>query len=162
MINNRLLPLLSVFILLGVAACAAPQSQQVTLSQKSAVELRSIQTRTFETPDESKVYRAILAVMLDLGFVIETLEPEAGTVVGSKYENLYLTSVISSSNEISTTVRANAMLTNAWNSIQIDSAEFYQKRFFEPLSQALFLDAMYETASDSTPKKSDNTQKTNQ
>lgn len=155
--NKRLLPLLAVFSVLGLTACAAPQQPSVILSEKSAVELRSIQTRTFETPDERKVYRAMLSVMQDLGYAITSVEPKSGIIVGNKLAQLDLTTVISSSNEISTTVRANAVVKifphEQAPSYQVDSPEFYQDRFFEPLSQALFLDSMYETASDRLQKK---------
>jgi len=122
------------------------------LSEKTALELRSIQTRTFETPDEHKVYRAILSVMQDLGYAITSLEPAAGTVTGNKLAQLDLTATISSSDEETTTVRANAVVKinpqRLAQSYQVDSPEFYQVRFFEPLSQALFLNTTYEMVPD--------------
>lgn len=154
--NKRLSPILSIFLVLSLAACVTNQAPPMVLSQKSALELRSMQTRTFETPDEHKVYRAILSVMQDLGYAITSLEPEAGTVTGNKLAQLDLTATISSSNEKTTTVRANAVVKvnplKLTPQHQVDSPEFYQRRFFEPLSQALFLDAMYETAPDSARK----------
>lgn len=149
-------PILLALLVFGLIGCATNQEPPVVLSKKSAVELRSIQSRTFETPDEKKVFRAILSVMLDLGYAVTSLEPKVGTVTGNKLAQLNLTASISASDEKTTTVRANAVVkTNPQKealSHQVDSPEFYQKRFFEPLSQALFLDAMYETA----PKSSQN------
>lgn len=149
-------PIIPIVLVLSLSACVTNQPPPVILSKKSAVELRSIQTRAFETSDEHKVYRAILSVMQDLGYAITSLEPEAGTVTGNKLAQLDLTASISSSNEKTTTVRANAVVKmtpqKMMQSHQVDSPEFYQKRFFEPLSQALFLDAMYETAPNSVKK----------
>jgi len=105
-----------------------------------------MQSRTFEEPDEKKVFRAILAVMLDLGYAVTSLEPNAGTITGNKLAQLTLTASIATSNENTTTVRANAVIKETPQKLspphQVDNPEFYQKRFFEPLSQALFLDAM--------------------
>jgi hypothetical protein len=135
-------------VLLGcsLSACVTNQEPPVVLSKKSAVEVRSMQSRTFEEPDEKKVFRAILAVMLDLGYAVTSLEPNAGTVTGNKLAQLTLTASIATSNENTTTVRANAVIKETPQKLspphQVDNPEFYQKRFFEPLSQALFLDAM--------------------
>jgi len=154
--NKLRSPIIVIVLVLTLAACATNQPPPVVLSKKSAVELRSMQTRAFETSDEHKVYRAILSVMQDLGYAITSLEPEAGTVTGNKLAQLDLTASISSSNEKTTTVRANAVVKLTPQKLapthQVDSPEFYQKRFFEPLSQALFLDAMYETKPDSAQK----------
>ena len=148
--------IISIMLIFSLAGCATDQEPPVIMSQKSAVELRSMQSRTFETPDEKKVFRAILAVMLDLGYAITSLEPKAGTITGNKLAQLKLTASISASNSRTTTVRANAVVKTNPQKLapphQVDSAEFYQKRFFEPLSQALFLDAIYED----TPKSSQN------
>lgn len=138
-------------IVLALPGCVTTQEPELVLSKKSAVELRAMQSRTFETPDEKKVFRAILAVMLDMGYAVTTLEPKAGTITGNKLAQLTLTASIANRNETSTTVRANAVVkTNPQKQAQphqVDSPEFYQKRFFEPLAQALFLEAMYETSS---------------
>ena len=148
--------IISIFLIFSLAACVTNQPPPVVLSKKSAVELRSMQTRAFETSDEHKVYRAILSVMQDLGYAVTSLEPEAGTVTGNKLAQLKLTASISSSNKKTTTVRANAVVKTGTQKMapshQVDSPEFYQKRFFEPLSQALFLDAMYETTPDNAQK----------
>jgi len=140
--------ILSVVLVASVAGCATNQEPPVVASQKSAVELRAMQSRKFETADEKKVFRAILAVMLDLGYAITSMEPKAGTITGNKLAQLTLTASISSSDRKTTTVRANAVVKTNPQKLaqphQVDNPEFYQKRFFEPLSQALFLDALYE------------------
>ena len=150
--NKWIPPILSIFLVISLAACVTNQEPPVVLSNKSALELRSMQTRTFETPDERKVYRAIFSDMQDLGYAITSLEPGAGTVTGNKLAQLDLTASISSVDKKTTTVRANATVKVGPQKMipphQVDSPEFYQKRFFEPLSQALFLDAMYETVPD--------------
>lgn len=148
--------IIPIFLVLSLAACVTNQPPPIVLSKKSAVELRSMQTRVFETPDEHKVYRAILSVMQDLGYAITSLEPDSGVVTGNKLAQLNLTAAISSSNDKTTTVRANAVVQINSRKMtprhQVDDPEFYQKRFFDPLSQALFLDAIYDPLPDTGQK----------
>ncbi|NIY77619.1 hypothetical protein HED22_18355 [Thalassospira sp. HF15] len=136
-----------VFLICGVLALGACQTtQEVILSQKSALEMRSIQSRVYDTDDQPKVYRAVLAVMLDLGYAITSVDPEAGVVSGNKLAKLDLTASVAARGEEQSVVRANAVVQTAPNlaPMQVDAPEFYQQRFFEPLSEALFLEAMDE------------------
>jgi hypothetical protein len=145
--NNFKFSIVIILLVFSVSGCVTRKEPPVVMSKKSAVELRAMQSRKFETPDEKKVFRAILAVLLDLGYAVTSMEPKAGTITGSKLAQLRLTASIAASDEKTTTVRANAVVKTNPQKLapphQVDVPEFYQKRFFEPLSQALFLDALY-------------------
>ena len=133
-----------VLAVLALAGCATSQPE-VIVSSKSAVELRSMQSRAFETGDKRTVYRAVLATLQDLGYTVTGLEPEAGTVTGDKLARLTLTASVYSRGATRTIVRANAIVKlgpQVQQGHQVDAPEFYQKRFFEPLSKALFLEAL--------------------
>lgn len=139
-----------VFLICGVLILGACQTtQEVILSKKSALEMRSIQSRVYDTDDQPKVYRAVLAVMLDLGYAITSVNPEAGVVSGNKLAKLDMTASVAARGQEQSVVRANAVVQTAPNlaPMQVDAAEFYQQRFFEPLSAALFLEAMNEELS---------------
>lgn len=142
---------MSALLVLSLSACQT--TKDVVLSEKSALELRSIQSRIFETPDERKVFRAIISVMQDLGYALTSVEPEAGVVSGNKLAMLDLTVAVNRKGTDATVVRSNAIVKVNHQAIphQVDSPEFYQQRFFEPLSQALFLDALYDE--DANPKE---------
>jgi len=67
-VRKRSLTLVSaIFVTMVVSSCVTTEEPQIVMSTKGAVELRAIQSRKFDTPDDKKVYRAIIAVMLDLG-----------------------------------------------------------------------------------------------
>lgn len=138
-------PLVMPFLLvLLLSACQT--TKEVVLSEKSALELRTIQSRIFDTSENAKVYRAVISVMQDLGYAITSVEPESGLISGNKLAQLDLTAVVNEKGDNQTVVRANAIV-QPHRSVapsQVDSAEFYQKRFFEPLAQALFLNALYD------------------
>jgi hypothetical protein len=139
--------LVAAIALITLSACQTTK-QQVVLSKKGALELRNIQSRVYETPDQSKVYRAVISVMQDLGYAITSIEPEAGVISGNKLAQLDVTAAVNKRGTETTVVRANAIVKIGTHAQavphQVDSAEFYQLRFFAPLSQALFLDALYD------------------
>jgi hypothetical protein len=119
------------------------------IDRKSAVELRSMQTRVFQVGDKHKVYRAILSVLQDLGYMVTAADPEAGTVSGSKLGWIDITIAVSPTKN-GTSVRANALMTSSamhgypGENPQISFPQFYQRWFYEPLSKALFLEALYD------------------
>lgn len=51
---------------------------------ETTVETRALQTRRFDTLDETRMLSAVAGVMQDLGFNIDSTESELGLVVGSK------------------------------------------------------------------------------
>ncbi len=136
-----ILLLASIFL----AACANT-TPQIIMSKKGAVELRAMQSRAFETSNRNKVFRGIIATFQDLGYSIEKVEPAAGTVTADKLARLTMTATVYPRNENRMIVRANAIVkiapTQAAQGVQVDGAEFYQQRFFEPLSKAIFLQAL--------------------
>ena len=129
-----------------LAGCAAQQPELVT-SEKSAVELRAMQGRIFETADMDRVYRGIITSFLDSGYAVLEANHSAGTVTAEKGAQLKMTVSIQPTGESRTVVRANAIVKHRPDQrtgYQVDSPEFYQQHFFAPLAQALFLDALAE------------------
>ena len=142
---NARIPFVVMLAALSLGACATQQPETI-LSQKSAVELRAMQSRAFETGDQPKVYRAVLATFQDLGYTITKVEPAAGTVSADKLARLSMTASVYPRGENRTIVRSNAIVKvgpQGDQGHQVDAPEFYQQRFFEPLSKALFLTALY-------------------
>ena len=140
-----------------LAAACTTERPELILSEKSAVELRSIQSRAFDTGDKKKIYRAMISTFQDLGYTISKVEPEAGTVSASKLAVLRMTATVYPQSEKRSMVRVNAIIRPNFQIVtghQVDAPEFYQQRFFEPLSKALFLTAL-QVEDDEVPKKSD-------
>jgi hypothetical protein len=127
---------------LAAGGCASPQVTEV-LSTKSPVELRAMQTRAFDTTDQNKMLRTIVATLQDNGYTIDKVEPPAGTVSATKLAQLRLTATATQHGTSQITVRANAMVRMAnLRDTQVDDPVFYQQLFFEPLSKAIFLSAL--------------------
>lgn len=132
-------------MLLAVAGCQTGRSDDVVLSTKSPVELRAMQARAFETGDRRKTLRAVVATLQDLGYSVEKVEPDAGTVTATKLATLRLTASVYPRGTTRMIVRANALVKlQAQQAVrnQVDDPEFYLKYFFEPLSKAMFLSAL--------------------
>jgi len=137
----RFLTTCMVAVLLGACVQERPE---IILSKKSAVELRAMQSRAFETGDQDKAFRGIIATFQDLGYSILKVEPDAGTVTADKLAQLKMTASAYKRHENRLIVRANAVVKLAPDAIgqQVDDPNFYLQRFFEPLSKALFLQAL--------------------
>ena len=138
-----------------LSACAPPPEPPTIMSQLSPVELRSMQTRIFETGNQSDVFRALISTYQDLGYTLTSIEAESGTITANKLAVLTLTSTVTSINSEQASVRVIGIVKSipqARQTYQIDSPLFFQQRVFEHLSKSLFLRALYE---DGTEAKTD-------
>lgn len=136
-------PLVALALLAGalLAGCAAPPREApVIASDKSAVELRAMQSRLFDTSDRSRTLRGVIATLQDLGYTIDKVDAGSGTVTATKLSALRLSAtVMPRGRQIA--VRANAQVKLGDRSAEVDDPEFYQRLFFEPLSHGLSLAA---------------------
>jgi hypothetical protein len=121
-----------------VTACQTDSKQQVLLTHKSQVALRAVQTRTFDTPDQNRTLRAVIATLQDLGFVIDKADVELGAVSATKLDvyAMRMTVTVRPRGERQTAVRASAQ----YNLVAVSDAEPYQQ-FFVALEKAMFLTA---------------------
>lgn len=132
-----LLPLLVLGLAL-LAGCANRNQFVLDSGSQSQVQLRSIQSRVYDTTDQEGALRTIIATLQDLGFVIEKADNQLGTVSGTKLDryDLRMTVSVRPKNEQQLLVRANAQ----YNIYPVNDPEPYQK-FFDALSKAMFLTA---------------------
>ena len=128
-----------IFILFSfiVVGCATTQ-QRLLDSESSQVQLRSIQTRAFDTTDKEKTLRTVMSTLQDLGFVIDKADAILGTVSATKLKSyaLRMTVTVRPRGETQLLVRANAQ----YNVQPVTDPEPYQQ-FFASLEKAMFLTA---------------------
>ena len=134
--NRRLL--LAAVAAVTVAGCQTDSKNQVLATSQSAVQLRSYQSRAFDTTDRSKTLRTIIATLQDLGFVIDKADAVLGTVSATKLNNyqLRMTVTVRDRGATQMLVRANAQ----FNITAVEDPKPYQQ-FFEALEKAMFLTA---------------------
>ena len=132
--NNAVLVMIVFSLLVG---CATTQ-QRLLDSDSSQVQLRSIQTRAFDTTDKEKTLRTIMSTLQDLGFVIDKADSTLGTVSATKlkYYALRMTVTVRPRGETQLLVRASAQ----YNVKPVTDPEPYQQ-FFTSLEKAMFLTA---------------------
>lgn len=120
-----------------LTACDTSKSKVLEASS-SAVQLRSMQTRAFDTTDKQTTLRTVIATLQDLGFVIDKADEDLGSVSGTKLDGYQLRMTVSvrprGSNQL--LVRANAQ----YNLQAVEDPQPYQQ-FFDALEQAMFLTA---------------------
>ncbi len=132
-------------LLLLVTACATTQDHLLDMNT-SQVQLRSIQSRAFDTTDKEKTMRAIIATLQDLGFMLDRADYTLGVVTASKaradtmqmqvYATLRITVTVRPRGEKQLLVRASA----EYQRSPVTDPKPYQN-FFNSLEKAMFLEA---------------------
>jgi len=121
-----------------LAGCVTDSKKHILSTSESQVQLRSIQTRAFDTSDRNTTLRTVIATLQDLGFVIDKADDVLGTVSATKLDGylLQMTVTVRPKGESQTLVRANAQ----YNLKAVEDPEPYQD-FFTSLEKAMFLTA---------------------
>jgi len=144
MISDRFCKMLLMLIpLLLLAGCMTTHDRLLDMDT-SQVQLRSIQSRAFDTTDKEKTMRAIIATLQDLGFMLDRADYTLGVVAASKARadvmqapgSLRVTVTVRPRGEKQLLVRANAEYMRA----PVTEPKPYQN-FFNSLEKAMFLEA---------------------
>ncbi|MGQ0694818.1 MAG: hypothetical protein ACT4OL_04490 [Nitrospiraceae bacterium] len=124
-----------------VQGCAAPQPPQDLLAPTEAqMKIRSVQTRTFDVKDRQLAMRGVIAVLQDLGFIIERANEALGLVTAARfaepnyYDVVSVTVTVRPEAEGRMMIRANAI----YNNKPIEDPKVYQN-FFATLERSLFV-----------------------
>lgn len=75
---------------LSFVGCANNSTKSALDVGTDQVQLRQIQSRAFDTTDKAKTLRTVIAVLQDLGFVIDKADLELGTVTATKLDGYAL------------------------------------------------------------------------
>jgi hypothetical protein len=133
-----LLPALGCLVLCAMLGGCAVSNKAVLETGGSAVELRSYQSRAFDTTDKEKTLRTIIATLQDLGFVVDKADATLGSVSATKlsgYE-LRMTVTVRPRGQTQLIVRANAQ----YKEKAVEEPKPYQD-FFTALEKSMFLAA---------------------
>ncbi len=139
MLRSRKLTALGLGLVLVMVGCATSSSTQAPEAKKSPVQLRSIQSRVFDTTDLENTLRTVVATLQDLGFVIDKADAVLGTVSATKLAGyrLRMTVSVRPHGRTQLLVRANAQ----HNVTAVEDPVTYQQ-FFNALGQSMFLTAL--------------------
>ena len=138
--HRELLLLIPLFLL---TSCMTTHDRLLDMDT-SQVQLRSIQSRAFDTMDKELTMRAIIATLQDLGFMLDRADYALGVVAASKSRadvlhapgSIRITVTVRPRGEKQLLVRANA----EYQLQPITDPKPYQN-FFNSLEKAVFLQA---------------------
>lgn len=135
--NARTLIAIVVVVCTVMAGCASSPNRAI-FESTSAVELRSYQSRAFDTTDRQGTLRTVIAALQDLGFVIDRADATLGTISATKLDDYELRVTVTARRRgaTQTLVRISATHGNA----PIEDPGPYQD-FFTTLEKAMFLSA---------------------
>lgn len=134
-------PFLLVFCLatLFLSGCQTNMSEQILATGESQVQLRSFQTKAFDTQDKAKTMRSVISTLQDLGFVLQKADQVLGTVTAVKFvrnQEFRMSVTVRERGTTQVLVRANAQ----YQARNVENPEIYQD-FFSSLSKSMFLTA---------------------
>ena len=125
-----------VAVLFGLSGCATPKRQLMTLDA-SQVNLRSMQTRAFDTTDKNKALRSVISTLQDFDFLILDANKVLGLVSAVRRTDwLQISIAVRPRGETQLLVRANM----EYNRSGVEDPSVYQK-FFSLLEKSMFLTA---------------------
>lgn len=132
----------ALLISLGLGGCASPppEPENLLAPTDAQMQIRNLQTRTFDVADRRTAMRGVIAALQDLGFIIERANEPLGMVTGARfaepryYDVVGVTVTVRTLNESQTTIRVNAIFNNE----PIMDPEVY-RNFFATLERALFI-----------------------
>jgi hypothetical protein len=120
--------------------CAPKPTQELFAPTEAQLKLRSFQTRTFDVKDRQAALRAVIAVLQDLGFLIERANEPLGFVTAERFAEPHYLDIVSVTVTVRTQedgrmmIRANAIYHNK----PIEDPKVYQN-FFASLERSLFV-----------------------
>jgi len=120
------------------AGCRSNSMDEVLATDATQVQLRAMQSRSFETADQGLTVRNVISTMQDLGFVVDKVDDALGTVSGTKMQDyvMRMTVTIRPTGKKLMQVRASAQ----YNLTAVSDPAPYQQ-FFSALEKAMFLRA---------------------
>lgn len=138
MIQTQLIKYCAILIAVIILNGCTSSKAQVLATNESQVQLRSIQTRAFDTKDKNQTLRTVMATLQDLGFVIDEADDVLGSVSATKLDRyaMKMTVTVRPRGTTQMLVRANAQ----YNLRAVEDPEPYQQ-FFDALAKAMFLTA---------------------
>jgi hypothetical protein len=111
---------------------------QVLISHEDQAELRTIQSRIFDTTDEVKTLRAVMVALQELGFVIINADAFSGSVNAIKLDHSAVRIKVDVRLHGETQIHVRAI--TRYNLQPIEDPELY-RQFFTALEKAMFLTA---------------------
>lgn len=130
--------LILAFFGLSGGVCMSKEKKPLKLElAESPLKIRSMQTRAFDTTDENRTLRAIIATLQDFGFVIKKADEALGTITARRIDKYPIRLTVTVRRRRTTQVLVRM---NAYYGGPVREPVIYQN-FFTSLANSMFLTA---------------------
>jgi hypothetical protein len=126
-----------VLLAAAVAACESSKKELLRPPEEQSA-LRAMQSRAFDTTDEQKTMRAVIATLQDLGFVIDDANSPLGIVSATKLDGGVVRVMVTVKQHGTKQVSVRASVQSGTKTVT-DPATYQE--FFVALSKGMFLTA---------------------
>jgi hypothetical protein len=168
MFNKKKL-LISLGILFFITGCSNVKTLKITpenniINKESALQIRDIQTRTFDNTTKEDLLNAIVDTLLDDGYFVTMIDSKTGVISAKNSKNnpeLNLVSVVKELKNNTFLVRfsINAIDTSiALKSYILIEDDIIYRYLFDKLRKSLFLDEEFYQTKDNTKKEKNKVQ----
>lgn len=121
----------------SLAGCGS-SSRQLTEMEDSQVNVRTVQSRAFDSTDKNRMLRTVIATLQDFGYVMDKADEELGVITATRLDGgtQRITVTVRPRGETQLLVRASMLRGRS----AVTNLQAYQN-FFTSLSKSIFLDA---------------------
>ncbi len=127
----------AIVILIGLSGCGTSKNHLLKIDE-SQVQLRSIQTRAFDTTEKNKMLRTVITTLQDFDYVLDKADATLGMISATKLDKhqYRITVTVRPRGETQLLVRANVQ----YKKKAVKDPIVYQN-FFTSLAKSIFLTA---------------------
>ena len=127
----------AIVILIGLSGCGTSKNHLLKIDE-SQVQLRSTQTRAFDTTEKNKMLRTVITTLQDFDYVLDKADATLGMISATKLDKhqYRITVTVRPRGETQLLVRANVQ----YKKKAVKDPIVYQN-FFTSLAKSIFLTA---------------------
>ena len=132
-----------VFLVLLVVSCSVvpPREDAIFEDDATQLQIRSVQSRVFDTADRIGLMRAVIATLQDLDFVIDDADSELGVITATRMSGYLLSATVLVTEKDSERLQVRARMQTGWTPLVEHSVN--ELEISNPISEDAYQEFFY-------------------